>query len=64
MIVIRPGIKSDRRMEDMLHAMDDERARKIIRERHNAFDPQQARAMKLAQHVQEKIEAAWIERLV
>ena len=64
MIVIWPCIEPDRRMEDMLHTMNDERTRKIIRERHNAFDAKQAWSMKLAQHVQEQIKAAWIERLV
>ena len=55
---IGPGFEPRRRMENMLHAVDDERPRRIIGERDNALHPQQMRAMGRAQQFEKHIDRA------
>ena len=49
MIVVGPRFEPRRRMENVLHAMDDERPRGIVGECDDALDAQKMRAMRGAQ---------------
>lgn len=55
-IVVRPALKAHGRMEDMLDAMDDDRARRIVGERDDALDAQQVRPLRGAEHGEEGVE--------
>ena len=56
-VVVRPAVQAVWRVEDMLHAVNDHRTRRIVRKRNDAFHAQQARAMRLTENIEKYVES-------
>ncbi len=64
MVLIRPAFEAHRRVKDVLHAMHDDRPRRIVGKRDDALHAQQFRALRLAQHREKRVESRRRDRFV